>query len=185
MASQKRDPWFRSERQHQNCSDYQNQIHRHHPGNTTNTKKEKVQLKCYRQIIGKLWPVARIMPSTKGMFSPINKALKNEPACIGLGKDSEVLNLAVLVSDLSTQAAQVKVLVPGVDHYVGYCDACATGAGGIWMSGNPSLRPIVRRINFPHNILSQVVSNRNPRGCLANLDLELAVVLLQYMILIQ
>jgi hypothetical protein len=46
------------------------------------------------------------MPSIKGMFSPVNKALKNEPAYIGLGKYSEVraalLDLAMLVSDLST-----------------------------------------------------------------------------------
>jgi hypothetical protein len=152
-------------------------------------KKKRVQLKRYRRIVGKLRHVALIMPSTKGMFSPMNKALKYEPACIGLGKDSEVraalLDLAVLVAELSTRATHVKELVPGVDHYVGYCDACATGAGGIWMSGEAGLRPIVWRINFPPAISSQVVSDKNPRGCLTNSDLEMAAVLLQYMILNQ
>jgi hypothetical protein len=54
-----------------------------------------------------------------------------------------LLDLAVLVRDLSNRATHVKELVPDVDHYVGYCDACATGAGGIWMSGKVGLRPIV------------------------------------------
>jgi hypothetical protein len=152
-------------------------------------KKKKVQLKRYRRIVGKLRHVALIMPSTKGLFSPINKALTGEPACIGLGKDSEVraalLDLAVLVGSLSTRATHVKELVPGSDHYVGYCDACATGAGGIWMSGEAGLRPIVWRIHFAHAILSQVVSDKNPRGCLTNSDLEMAAVLLQYMVLNQ
>jgi hypothetical protein len=130
------------------------------------------------------------MPSTKGMFLPINKALKKKPTCIGLGNDSEIsaalLDLAVLVGNLSTQATQVKQLVPDVHHCIGYCDTCTTVAGGIWMSGEAaSLRPIVWQVNFPHAISSQVVLDKNPRGCLTNLDLELAAVLLQYMILNQ
>jgi hypothetical protein len=87
------------------------------------------------------------MPSTKGMFSPMNKALKNELACIGLSKDSDfraaLLDLAMLVGDLGNRATHAKVLVPGTDHYVGYCKAWATVDCGIWMSGNVGLRPIV------------------------------------------
>ena len=75
-------------------------------------KKKRVQLKRYRQITGKLRHEALIMSSTKGMFTPMNKALKNEPAYISLGKDSEVraalLDLAVLVGNLSTRATHVK-----------------------------------------------------------------------------
>ena len=152
-------------------------------------KKKRVQLKRYRRIVGKLRHVALIMPSTKGMFSPINKALKGEPAFIGLGKDSEVraalLDLAVLVADLSKRPTHVKELVPGDDHYTGYCDACATGAGGIWMSGDAGLRPIVWRVHFDLAVSSQVVSESNPRGKLTNSDLEMAAVLLHYMVLQQ
>jgi hypothetical protein len=152
-------------------------------------KKKRVQLKRYRRIVGKLRHVALIMPGTKGLFSPINKALQGDPAFIGLGKDSEVraafLDLAVLVGDLGTRATHVKELVPGDDHYVGYCDACATGAGGIWMSGEAGIRPIVWRVNFDLAISSQVVSDTNPRGNLTNSDLEMAAVLLHYMVLQQ
>jgi hypothetical protein len=95
-----------------------------------------------------------IISSTKGMFLTINKALKGKPAYIGLGKDSEValLDLAMLVIDLSKQATHVKELVLSVNHYAGYCDVCATGAGGIWMSGKAGLRPIVWRVHFEHAI---------------------------------
>jgi hypothetical protein len=152
-------------------------------------KKKRVQLKRYRKIVGKLRHVALIMPGTKGMFSPINRALQGEPSTIGLGKDSEVraalLDLAVLVQDLCKRPTHVKELIPGDDHYTGYCDACATGAGGVWMSGEAGIRPIVWRVHFDHAISSQVVSDKNPRGRLTNSDLEMAAVLMHYMILQQ
>jgi hypothetical protein len=98
------------------------------------------------------------------MFPPMNKALKNEPACIGLSKDSEVqaalLDLAVLVGDLGNRATHAKELVPCIDHYVGYCDAWDTVAGGIWMSGNVGLRPIVCRIGQKASWVSNQFGSR-------------------------
>jgi hypothetical protein len=110
--------------------------------------------------------VALIVPSTKGMFSPINKALQWEPTCISLGKDSKVhvafLDLAMLVGDLSKWPTHLKELVPSYDHYAGYRDVCATEARGIWMSGDTGLQPIVWQVHFDITISSQVVSDTKP-----------------------
>jgi hypothetical protein len=150
-------------------------------------KKKRVPLKRYRKIIGKLRHVALILPGTKGLFSPVNKALRGEPAFIGLGKGSElrsVLNdFAAMVRTLATRPTHIKELIPGDDHYTGYTDACATGAGGVWLSGDLDLAPIVWRVRFPDSIASQVVSDTNPTGTLTNSDLEMAAALLHYMVL--
>ena len=53
------------------------------------------------------------------------------------------------------------------------------------MSGEAGIRPIVWRVHFDHAISSQVVSDKNPRGRLTNSDLEMAAVLMHYMILQQ
>jgi hypothetical protein len=152
-------------------------------------KKKQVQLKRYRRIVGKIRHVALIMPGVKGLFSPINKALRGEPQTIGLGKNSDVraafLDMAHMVSSLARRPTHIKELVPGDDHYTGYCDACADGAGGVWLSGDLHLRPLVWRVPFPPDISSQVVSTTNPRGRLTNSDLEMAAVLLHYMVLQQ
>jgi hypothetical protein len=95
------------------------------------------------------------------------------------------LDLATMVEDLATRPTHVKELVPGDDHYTGYCDACAAGAGGVWLSGDLSLPPLVWRVQFSAYITSQVVSDDNPRGTLTNSDLEMAAVLLHYMVLQQ
>jgi hypothetical protein len=152
-------------------------------------KKKRVQLKRYRRIVGKLRHVALILPGTKGLFSPINKALKGDPLVIGLGKSSEVraalLDLATMVTSLASRPTHVKELIPDNDHYYGYCDACATGAGGVWFSGERGIEPIVWRVEFENAIACQVVSDDNPHGRLTNSDLEMAAVLLQYMVLQQ
>jgi hypothetical protein len=133
--------------------------------------------------------VALIMPGVKGLFSPINKALRGEPQTIGLGKNSDVraalLDMAHMISSLAQRPTHIKELVPGDDHYTGYCDACATGAGGVWFSGDLYLRPLVWRVPFPAEIASQVISDTNPHGRLTNSDLEMAAVLLHYMALQQ
>jgi hypothetical protein len=150
-------------------------------------KKKCVQLKRYEKIVGKLIYVALIMPGTKGMFSPINKSLQGEPLMIGLSKESEVqaalLDLAILVQDLCKCPTHVKELIPGNNHYTGYCGT--TGAGGVWMSGEAGIRPIVWRVHFDHAISSQVILDKNPHGRLTKLDLKMAAVLMHYMILLQ
>ncbi len=129
------------------------------------------------------------MPSTRGIFSPLNKALKREPATIGLGRDSEVraalIDMAHLVAQLGSRPTHIHELVPADNHYVGYCDACNAGAGGVWFSGDLHLDPVVWRVAFPAEIASKVVSNSNPTGSLTNSDLEMAAVLLHYMVLQQ
>jgi hypothetical protein len=147
-------------------------------------KKGQVQLQRYQRIIGKLRHVALIMPATRGVFSPVNKALKGDPAVIGLGRDSEVraalLDLASMVAQLGVRPTHVKELVPNNDHYVGYCDACV-----VWFSGDLHLEPRVWRVAFPSDISSQGFSNSNLTGTLTNSDLKMAAVFLHYMVLQQ
>ena len=52
-------------------------------------------------------------------------------------------------------------------RYVGYHDAAAEGAGGVWS-------PWVWRLEFPTDIAQDVVSLSNPNGSITNSDLELA-----------
>jgi hypothetical protein len=133
--------------------------------------------------------VALILPGTKGLFLPINYGLKGEPNLVGLGKCREVraalLDLATMVTSLSSWPMFVRELIPNADHYYRYCDACATGAGGVWFSGKHNLQPIVWPVEFEDAIATQVVSNNNPHGRLTNSDLEMAAVVLQYMVLHQ
>ena len=85
------------------------------------------------------------------------------------------------MKDLAACPTHVRELVPGQPDLIGYCDACATGAGGFWFRSDKSMRPIVWRIPFSPEISNQVVSDTNPKGAITNSDLELAGITLHYL----
>jgi hypothetical protein len=79
----------------------------------------------------------------------------------------------------------VSELVAQDFDFVGFCDASAFGAGGVWFSCNQAIPPSVWRLEFPADITAQVVSDKNPDGVLTNSDLEMAGVILQFLALEQ
>ena len=81
---------------------------------------------------------------------------------------------------LGKEPVKCSQLVPGPPHYIGYCDACKYGAGGIWFSGSQTLRPIVWRLKWPPDIVKLTEQKR-----LTINDLEMAGLVLQYLLLEQ
>jgi hypothetical protein len=119
----------------------------------------------------------------------MNDALQGLPNFIGLSRQSKVrealLDAGVLIQELAHRPTHVSELVARDFDYVGFCDASAFRAGGVWFSGNKPLHPAVWQVEFPPDITSQVISDSNPDGVLTNSDLELAGVLLHYLALEQ
>ncbi len=70
-------------------------------------------------------------------------------------------------------------------RYVGYHDAAAEGAGGVWFSLTDHMPPLVWRVGFPPNIASNIVSDANPHGGITNSDLELAAEVLAIRVILE
>jgi hypothetical protein len=77
-----------------------------------------------------------ILQAAKGFFTPINAAMQGNPKIIGLGENSEARvaleDIISLLRILSLRPTHVRELVPDMPHYVGYHDAAAEGACGVW-----------------------------------------------------
>jgi hypothetical protein len=84
--------------------------------------------------------------------------------------------LVVKLADRPTHVNEILLL--GAPAYIGYCDASAFGAGGVWFSGTMPLPETVWRLQWPRDITAAVVSESNPTGKLTNSDLEMAAVVL-------
>ncbi len=97
----------------------------------------------------------------------------------GLGKDLEVRaaleDIVLLLCILSSQPTHVQELVPDMPHYVGYHDAAAEGAEGVWILLVDDMPPQVWQTEFLVNIATDVISYDNPERKITNSDLELAV----------
>jgi hypothetical protein len=88
-----------------------------------------------------------------------------------------------LLRHMSTRPTHCQQLVPGAPGYIGYCDACGTGAGGVWITGKQHLPPTVWRVEWPPDIQAKLVTSTNKDGTVTVNDLEMAGVLLETLVL--
>ncbi len=135
-------------------------------------------IKKLQALVGKLRHASMILPAAKGFFTPLHNAMKGDPTLIGLGKHPEIQaaleDLVSFLCLLGSRLMHVRELVPDMPYYVGYHDAAAEGAGGVWFLLINDMPPLVWREAFPNDISSEVILEDNPCGHLMNLDLELA-----------
>jgi hypothetical protein len=152
-------------------------------------RKQRIPFKRFRSLVGRLQHAARILPSAKAFFTPMNEALRGLPPFIGLSRHGDLrqalLDTGTMIQELARRPTHVSELVAQDFDYVGFCDASAFGAGGVWFSAIKAIPPTVWRVEFPPDITAQVVSDKNPTGALTNSDLEMAGVSLQFLALEQ
>jgi hypothetical protein len=68
-------------------------------------RKQRVPLKRFRSLIGRLQHATRILPAAKSFFTPLNESLRGLPQFIGLGRHGEarkaLLDTGALIKDLA------------------------------------------------------------------------------------
>ena len=153
----------------------------------TRTKKG-FEFKRFQSLVGKCQHAAFGIPGGSALITPLYSCMK--AAERGKNKHVQIhpgTPQAEALADLKTnfkvmgrKPVRCIQLVPGDPHYIGFCDACKYGAGGVWLSGTNMLKPIVWRMKWP----KEVVDRFGPQGITIN-DLEMAGMLLAHMILAQ
>jgi hypothetical protein len=115
--------------------------------------RTSVTLKTLQTLVGQLRHPSIILPAARGFFTPINAAMKGNPAVVGLGKGSDVrsalLNLCSLLKILGGRPTHVRELVLTMPRYVGYHNAAAEGAGGVWFSLVHTMSPLFMATTIP------------------------------------
>ena len=152
-----------------------------------------------QSLLGSLQHATLGIPSGRGLLAPLYKLLSTKDShppnkhkrrhTITIPTTSaayrvlyDYRTLIKLIGARPTKCAQ---LIPGMPAYVGFCDACKYGAGGVWCSGSKPLHPIVWRIPWPASISEALITRDNPHGTLTINDLEMAGLLLHYLVLEQ
>ena len=155
----------------------------------TAISQKRLPLKEFRTLLGKLQHAALAMPAGKSILTPLHKFVEanknrrllyfpNNPIILEALRD-----IRILLRESTSRPTHVRELVPDLPSYIGFCDACKRGAGGVWISGNKNINPIVWRVEWPADIQARLVSWSNPQGDLTINDLEMAGLLLEYLVL--
>ena len=153
----------------------------------TIANKSSCNLNDFQKMAGKLNHAAIGIPAGKGLFSPIYYTMRGDPKLIIITPQLKqaLLDWCTLIQRLSTRPTIVMELVPSAPWYVSYVDAAGSGVGGVWISGTNIIKPYVWRMQWPADITKNIVSFSNPKGTITNSDLEMAGVLLAWLVLEQ
>ena len=119
------------------------------------------------------------------MFTPLNMALQNKLCWVRINKDVQeaLTDFCMLLNTEAAEPMHVHELVPGAPAVVRYCDAYRMGAGGVWLSGTKHIKPVVWRVEWLDDIRAALVTQDNPNRTIYVSDLEMAGLLLQYLML--
>ncbi len=116
-------------------------------------RRTSVPLKALQTLVGKLRHASVILPAARGFFTPLNAAMRGGVERIGLGKLSDIRaalkDLCSLIRILGSRPTHVREILIDMPCYVGYHDAAAEGAGGVWFSLVHAMPPVVWRVAFP------------------------------------
>ena len=145
--------------------------------------------KDFESLVGKLQHATMGLPTKQGLIAPLYQCLKASPdnPVIYIHPDSPqhtaLEDCRTIIKVMASRPTHCKQLIPGYPAYVGYCDACKWGAGGVWISGDSDLPPLVWRLAWPPEIVAAF--HDEPGGYLTINDLEMAGLVLHYLLLEQ
>lgn len=146
--------------------------------------------KAFESLRGKLRHATMGLPDGRTILLPLDQALAKANAqvkTVQIPKGGAIYqtleDFGELLRHMNTRPTHCRQLVPGAPGYIGYCDACKTGAGGVWISGTKHLPPTVWRVEWPKDIQDSLVTRENKEGIVTVNDLEMAGVLLHTLVL--
>ena len=139
----------------------------------------------FQELAGKLQHASFGVPGGKGLFSPIYTAMKGTRDTIPLTPQLKqaLRDWRTFVQHLTKTPTPVQLLVPDYPHIIQYTDACGLGAGGVITPGLTACPYIVWQFEWPQDIKDSLVSASNPTGKLTINDLELAGLVMGWLVL--
>ena len=150
-------------------------------------RRKKVEHKRLEKSHGGLQHASTGMPVGKPLLGPTIRALHPAKKATPISNKlkQSLRRWRALIREVGAQPTQCKELVSGEPGFIGCCDAAKQGAGGAWFGGTNFLRPTVWRIEWPQDIQDRFWSADNPQGDITNSDLEMAALLMHWLVLEQ
>lgn len=148
-------------------------------------KSKQVTLLVYQQLAGKLQHASFAIPGGNGLFSPVHKALKTTNKFITITPElvQILTDWRTLIQDLGKNPTSVLLLVSEFPNIIEYTDACKLGAGGVITPGMDPFQYWVWQYEWPLDIQKELITDKNRNGKLTINDLELAGLVLGWLVL--
>ena len=141
----------------------------------------------FQSVVSKLRHAFTSIPAGKGLLSPFNGVLRKQPPFVYLRRNKQLFtalrDARALLRESTLAPTKCIELVSGTPAFVGIKDASRHGVGGVIVGHTGACVPTVFRVEWPADISNNVRSKSNPNGKLTNSDLEMAGLLLLWLVM--
>jgi hypothetical protein len=141
----------------------------------------------FRTTLSKLQHAFLTVPAGRGLLSTFYQVLAKEPAYVYLHSNANLYNAVrdcrTFLRDTIGSPTKCKNLVMGWPDYVGITDASGHELGGVIIGENKAVPPVVFRLQWQADISACIVSDSNPDGTITNSDLEMAGLLMLWLVM--
>jgi len=141
----------------------------------------------FQSILSKLRHAFISIPQGRGLLSPCNSVLRKQPALVHLSRNKKLFqairDCKTLLKESTVRPTKCAELVSGYPDFIGVKDASGHGVGGIIVGENEGCVPTVFRMEWPEDIKAEINSSSNRTGKLTNSDLEMAGMLLLWLVM--
>ena len=141
----------------------------------------------FQSTLSKLQHAFITIPAGKGLLSPFFRVLSINPSHVHIHTNA-TLRLAVadcrtFLRESISAPTKCTNLVADWPDFIGITDASAHGLGGVIVGERRSVPPTVFRLQWPDEIRNSIVSATNPHGTITNSDLEMAGLLMLWLVM--
>ncbi len=145
-----------------------------------------ILFKQFETIVAKLRHVFTAIPAGVGLLSPCNRILAQKPQMVWLLSHKQLLaairGCRTLLQESTKDLMRCRELVSGWLDFVGIVDASSHGVGGVVIGELAECVPTVFHWEWPTDIKENLCSASNPTGGITNSDLEMAGILLLWLV---
>ncbi len=151
------------------------------------SRRRGIPFSEFRTTLSKLQHAFLTVPAGKGLLSAFYVILAKEPRVVHLHSNHNLRNAVkdcrTFLRETIASPTRCKNLVAGWPDYVGITDASGHGLGGVIVGERKGVPPTVFRLQWPEDITRNIISDDNPTGTLTNSDLEMAGLLMLWLVM--
>jgi hypothetical protein len=141
----------------------------------------------FQSTLSKIQHAFITLPMGRGLLSLFYRVLATKPKTVFLPQNKPLLTVVTecrtfLRYTVSTPT-KCKNLIHAWPDCIGITDASGHGLGGVIFGEHSEVIPTVFRMPWPNDIKSAIVSTENPMGTITNSDLEMAGLLMLWIVM--
>jgi len=151
------------------------------------SRKGRIKFEEFQSTLSKLQHAFITIPAGRGLLSPFYSILRLKPSVVFLHRNkallSAIIDCRTFLWESVSSPTRCRNLVNGWPDYVGITDASGHGLGGVIIGESLGVPPTVFRLQWPPDVSANIKSKANPTGTITNSDLEMAGLLMLWLVM--